>query len=278
MQPQLCSEIKRLVAEYLIGNLDASPSIGNGCTVTLPVKTVDDRWVFVIVESKFDYFAVHDAGKTDSALFSEGLKMSDTDEQFNAAIASKYGVTVDNGIIQATCRRDKLSETIAAVAQASSVMTALLVSSRLVEAEAQEVHGRVSEALRLWKPEDVIIQENVSIETGVLDTRVDFVARAGASARRSAAIKILPTSHPKGRAERYGFMRHEMRNNAEYNQWANLAVVLGAETWSEPALRIVKRFADHTIEVSSDREDEVEARIPTLMTALTTQERVDLKL
>jgi len=276
---QGCSEIKDLVAEYLTQNLRASLSTREqGCTITLPLKSLDDRWVFVIVESKYDYYIVHDGGKTESALFSQGIKMSDSDEQFNAAIASKYGVKIEHGMIQKACRREGLCETILAVAESAIVMTAQLVSSQLIEKDAEEVHSRVFDTLLLWKPEDMMIEENVKIESAFLDTRVDFVARAEASARRSATIKILPPSNPKGRAERYGFMRHEMKTNSEYKDWANLAVILGAETWSEPALRIVRRFADQTIEVRNDGKAEVEARIPKLMNELTVSKAADLSL
>src|SRR5712691_435635 len=161
MQTKLCSEIRQLVAAHLIENLRASDRNGQGCTITLPIKTVDDRWVSIIVEEKYDYFVVHDGGQTDSALFSQGLKMSDADEHFNAAIAFKYHVSIQDKMIQKTCRKDELPKTIMAVAESAAVMTAQLVSSRLIEVEVQEVHSRVSEALRLWRPHDVEIEQNV---------------------------------------------------------------------------------------------------------------------
>jgi hypothetical protein len=63
-----CSEIKESVARYFTENLRASPSLRSGCTITLPIKSVDDRWVFVLVEEWYDMFRVHDGGKTDSEL------------------------------------------------------------------------------------------------------------------------------------------------------------------------------------------------------------------
>jgi hypothetical protein len=269
----LCSEIRQLVVDHLAGNLRVSKREGQGCTITLPIKTVDDRWVSVIVEEKFDYFVVHDGGQTDSELYGQGLTMSDSDECFHAAIASKYHVTVHGRMIQKTCRRDELPQTIMEVAEAAAVMTAQLVFSRFVEVGAQEVHGRVSEALRLWKPDDVEIQQNVEL-TGDLSThKVNFIAKGkGASGHRTATIKILPPSRPRDRAERYGFMQLDMRQTPEFRNWASLAVILGAETWTESALRIVHRVADKTIELTSDQEAEVEARIPRAMTTLATAE------
>jgi hypothetical protein len=162
-----------------------------------------------------------------------------------------------------------------AVAESSAVMTAQLVSSRLVEVEAQEVHSKVSEALRLWRPDDVEIEQNVEVTGGLSTHRVDFVAKSSASAHRTATIKILPPSRPRDRAERYGFMQLDMRQTPEFKDWASLAVVLGVETWTEPALQIVNRLADKTIELRSDQEGEVEARVPKAMTALA---RAELRL
>jgi len=66
-----------------------------------------------------------------------------------------------------------------------------------------------------------------------------------------------------------------MRQTPEFKDWASLAVVLGVETWTEPALQIVNRLADKTIELRSDQEGEVEARVPKAMTALA---RAELRL
>jgi hypothetical protein len=158
-----CPDIRALVVHHLEENLRASSRGGQGCTITLPLKTLDDRWVSVIVEDRFGYFVVHDVAQTDSILFSHGLRMSDVDEQFNAAIAIEYGVSIQDKVIQKTCRRDNLPETIMAVGESAVLMTTQLVSSRLVEIEVQEVHTRVSEALRLWRPPDVEIEQNVEI-------------------------------------------------------------------------------------------------------------------
>lgn len=263
MQVEICSDIKDLVAQYLLDNLRASASFGGGCAITLPIKTLDDRWVSVIVEPRYDYYFVHDAGKTDSALFSHGIKMSDADEQFNVAVAAKYGVEIREKVIQKMCRRDELCGTILALAESSAVMTAQLISSRLIEIEVQEMQGVVLEALRLWKPEDVIIDQNVEIQAGFSTHRLNFVAKS--RSRRTATINILPPSRPRDRAERYGFMRLDMQRTDEFKDWASGAVILGVEAWTKPALEIVKRLADTTVELTSNTQSEVEAHIPAMM-------------
>ncbi len=266
---ETCSQIRQLVAGYLADSLRISAR-RDGFNITLPLKAVDDRWVSVIIEEKYgDYFTVHDGGKTDSVLFSHGLKMSESDEQFRAAVAAKYGVSVQDRLVQKTCRRDNLPETIMAVAESAAVMTAQLVSSRLVEVEVQEVHDIVSEALLLWKPEDIVIEQNVEIPGSASTHQFDFIARSGTSEHRTTTIKILPPSRPRERAERYGYMRYDMLRKPQYENWANLAVILGADTWSKPALDIVQRIADSTIELKSDQQTEVAAYIPKAMSMLT---------
>lgn len=60
-----CSEIKEMVGRYFTDNLRVSQSLRSGCAITLPIKSIDDRWVFVIVEERYNMFLVHDGGKTD---------------------------------------------------------------------------------------------------------------------------------------------------------------------------------------------------------------------
>jgi hypothetical protein len=268
MQPT-CSEIKELVAQYLTENLRASPSLRSGCTITLPIKSVDDRWVFVIVEERYNVFRVHDGGKTDSELFAQGLTMAESDSDFIAGVARKYGVTVEDRIIQKVCSKFELSAAIIAVAEAAVVMTAQLISSRMAEAQAQQVHSRISKILHLWDPKDFIIEENPEITTGTTTHKVNFIAKYKLAARTPTTIKILPPSNPRSRAERYGFMLYAMRENPKYSGWSNLALVTGADQWTAPALDIVKSMATKTIEIRPDNESEVESSFPRLIEDLT---------
>jgi len=258
-----------MVAHYLTENLRASPSLKSGCTITLPIKSVDDRWIFVIVEERYAVYRVHDGGKTDSALFSHGLKITESDTDFIAAVARKYGVFVENKVVQRICPKAELSEAIVGVAEAAAVMTAQLISSRVAEAEAQQVHSRISEILHLWKPKEFIIEENPDIVTDVTTHKVNFIAKDRISIHTPTTVKILPPSNPRDRAERYGFMLYDMKVNPKYSGWSNLAIVTGANNWSAPALDIVKRMATKTIEVTPENRDEVEFLFPQVIEDLT---------
>jgi hypothetical protein len=264
-----CSELKEMVAGYLVENLRSSPSLKAGCTLTLPIKSVDDRWVFVVVEEKYNVFLVHDAGKTDSALFSYGLKMADSDTDFIAGVARKYGVSVENRTVQKLCGKSELAAAVVAVAEAATVMSAQLISSRIAEAEAQQVHSRISEILHLWKPNEFVIAENSEVETDVTTHKFNFIARDKASVHTPTTIKILPPSNPRDRAERYGFMLYDMKEDPRYSGWSNLAVVTGADKWSAPALDIVKRMATRTVEITPQNQNEIESSLARVIEDLT---------
>jgi hypothetical protein len=200
---------------------------------------------------------------------SHGLKMGEGDNEFIAAVARKYGVSVENRIIQKVCPQPELAAAIVAVAEAATVMTAQLVLSRIAEAEAQQIHSRLSKALHLWRPNEFVIEENAEIETDVANHKVNFIATDKNSVHTAATVKILPPSNPRDRAERYGFMLFAMKDNPKYRGWSNLAYVAGADQWTAPALDIVRRMATRTVEVRPENQSEIEASLPGLISDLT---------
>jgi hypothetical protein len=252
------SEIKELVARYFTDNLRASPSMESGSIITLPIKTVDDRWVSVMIEEKHGYFLVHDGGKTDSELFCQGVQMSDDVEQFNTSVAAKYQLRIENGIIQRTCQINELPQTIMAVAEAATVIAAQLVS-QLAEPEVPAVRGTVSEALRLWKSEDFRIEENPQIEGRLSAYTMTFVAWAQNQMHSSAAINILPHSNSSNRALKYALMLLDLKGIPSYKDLVQIALVLKADQWSEPSLELVNKVADETMTVTPNTQ--VESRI-----------------
>jgi hypothetical protein len=265
----VCSEIKSSTARYLEGQLLISGRPDDACVITLPIKTLDGRWVSVIVEQKLeDSFRVHDGGKTDSELFSQGVKMTDADEETHAAIAAEYGVSIGDRIIQKVCRRADLSEAIMAVGQCAAMMTSQLLWAR-VELEEDRVCRDVAAALTLWKPADVRIDENVSLEGRRYKHVVHFVAH---KSTQNTAVDVLSSrrgrSLEKAKDYDYAWMDMERRSN-EYRAWGRLAVIPSMETWSPKALGIVRDASHDTIALPTDRESELRERIPEAMSRLT---------
>ncbi len=272
MKPAICSKVKKSVAHYLRDQVETSVFSGY-CVVTLPIKSLDGRWMSVLVEEKFeDQFLVHDGGKTDSELFGQGQKMSESDLTVQAAIAAKFGVTIADGMIQMLSRGSGLSEAIMAVAQTAAMLTGQLVWPA-VEVEEQRLQKRVGQALSLWNPDYLRIEQNVEIKGAADIHSFNFIGYAQTPARRTAAINILATSHALEKAQRYGYLWLDMeKRGSEYEKWARLAVIPNVETWSKRALNIVKYYATDIVELTKDDESKIDVQVPESMSRLVNAE------
>ena len=65
-----CDSVRDSLLAAFAGDLEVTTS-GDKCIVTLPLKTVDDRFIDVIVEPMPDslFVYVHDGGKSTAELF-----------------------------------------------------------------------------------------------------------------------------------------------------------------------------------------------------------------
>jgi hypothetical protein len=214
-------------------------------------------------------FLVHDGSKTDSELFSQGVKMTDADAEMNAAIAARYGVNIQDRILQRICRRDELSEAIIAVGQCAAMLTTQLVWAP-IELDEGRVSRDVAAALTAWRRPDVYIDENVEIEGTSGKHIVTFVVR---KATRKTAIDVLSAgrgrSVQKARDYDYAWLDVKRRSKESYEGYGRLAVIAGAETWTNKALGIVKQASHDTIALPSEREAELGERIPEAMSRFT---------
>ncbi|MDQ6666225.1 MAG: hypothetical protein M3Z23_17745 [Acidobacteriota bacterium] len=268
-----CSMLKDSLAKYF-GEQVRITDLNNQCIFTFPLKTLDNRLVAVIVEEKLGgYYAVHDGGKTDSALFCDGLSMTDSIRDNQKRIARAFGVSVADKLIQKTCTSEELNETIMSIAQCAAMFTTQLLSR---EGTEERISQKVFRALKLWTPDfEHRIQRDVEVQ-GETDTHgFDFVSFSKFQGNRTAAIKVLPVSHPKWQAERYGYLVLDIKTRPDYQDWARLAVVPRAEEWPDDALGIVKRFSDETIEIRSGHESDMNGLIPESMKRLTSRALID---
>jgi len=262
----ICSDVKHSVAEYLEDQLQVSV-FKNDCILTLPIKTLDGRWVSVFVESLDNHFLVHDGSKTDSELFSQGVKMTDIDKEMNTAIAEKYGLIIKDRTLQRLCRLDELTEAILSVGQCAAMLTTQLIWTP-IELDEDRIYKDVDAALALWQTPDVRIEKEVMVEGRSEKHLLNFVAR---KAGYKTAVNVLSSrrgrSLEKARDYDYAWMDLERSPN-EYRRCGRLAVIPNAETWSDRALGIVKGAAHDTIALPTDRESELKERIPESMSKL----------
>jgi hypothetical protein len=233
----------------------------------------------VVIEEKHPgYFLVHDGGKTDSELFCQGVTM-DVVESFNNEIAAKYGVAVADHTIQRICTRAELPQAVLAVAEASVVMAAQLVS-RLVEVQAKDVEARISGTLDLWRGDTFDIRHEMKIQGRWDRYMLNFVAlprQTQGALRRTAAINILAGNDALRRARDYGIMITDLKGTQEYRDWETLGIIVGATGWSEKARRLVKDLASDIIEVTPGTQPDVEAALLDKLNAITTP-KLPLKL
>src|SRR5580658_7810810 len=145
-----CSIVKDSLVKHFGARLNITDD-NDQCILTFPTKTLDNRFVSVIVEEKLGgYYAVHDGGKTESALFCEGLSITDSVRENQRRIARVFGVSVSERIIQKTCTREELNETILSVAQCAAMFTTQLLLHE--DAPEESISKKVFRALTLWKP------------------------------------------------------------------------------------------------------------------------------
>lgn len=138
MEQQSCSSIRDALVTFFGAHTEVTTANGR-CIVTLPIKTLDDRFIDVYLEPKLgDYVLVHDGGKSMVELFAQGIHLTDTQVGQMKNVAHRYGVTFQNDMFQVGTYSDTadLHVAILAVAQcAAMAMTPVVSHQPIVEDE-----------------------------------------------------------------------------------------------------------------------------------------------
>src|ERR1700730_3245865 len=96
-----CSSLRDALLASIASEVEVT-TVEKGCIVTLPLKTVDDRYVDVFVDpvlrSQFTY--VHDGGKSTAELHAQGVHATETQESILKGIARSYGAHFQDGRFQ----------------------------------------------------------------------------------------------------------------------------------------------------------------------------------
>jgi hypothetical protein len=224
-----CSTIKESLGSYFGSEVRVSNGIEQ-CIVTLPLRTLDERFVSVVIEERLGgYYLVHDAGKTDSALFSQGVKLTDQKVRNQHEIAEHYGVQIVDGLIQQACRLEDINEAVLSVAQ-SVLLAAHEILHHHPDFSDVPITGQVGKALESWKPPFILrIDKDVRVIHAATVHRLNYVAHAR-DGRQSCAVKIVPPTHPTWQARIYGFSAHELDEDPILKGWLRLAILTRAET------------------------------------------------
>jgi hypothetical protein len=262
-----CSSIKESLIDYLRREIEVA-TFAESCVLTLPLKTIDDRLVDVIVDRKPpDYFVVHDGGKSISELFVQGIKLTDSVLRRLENIAKINGALLIKDAFTVGCKADKLQDSIITVALCSTLAMLELIGHK-PEVEEEPIASRVNRTLRNWQPEFIkSISSRVSVKGRRFQHRFDFVV-SPRDEHRTSAVQILTHSYPGNiQSQRYAFLVLDIENTA-YFQWPRCAIISKAETWSTGARKVVSELSKRVLELKTGEESAIEEVLPSYMDEL----------
>jgi hypothetical protein len=269
-KPDRCSSNKDALVAFFSSFTEVT-AVDDRCVVTLPIKTVDDRYQDVYLDPKLgDYVMVHDGGNSMAELFAQGIHLTDSQNAQLKTIARRYGATFNAGIFQIACAPgDSIERAVFAVAQCAALaMFEVLNHQPIIEDEP--LVARTARALHKWKPDYVDIRPKLKVKGNVAEHSFDFVSLARKRGAKNVAIKLLNPSGSGARAqaERYGFLALDIQGR-EYDNWQRLAIVSKMDEWTESSLKLVNDLSSDVILLDSDHEERLEAVLPGKMNALT---------
>lgn len=258
-----CSDIRESLSAMFADRVKISTR-ARYCVITLPLQSVDQRHVSLVVEKTVgDKLRVHDAGKTDSSLFAQGVNVTKARLNVMRKVADSYGVTIgEDHLIQKLCDLSAVNAAILDVAQCAILASQEIVGHKTV-VEEESLSRRLRDVFSDWRPpflEKIVSNAKVQGETAVHN--FPFVAFPRNVQNRAVAVKVLYPSHAQWQAERYGFLVHDLRGMPIYGQWARITVLSRAEEWPRRAVELVRNLSDQTVSIRSGDEPEAIAALP----------------
>jgi hypothetical protein len=266
--PNNCGWLRSSILAY-VGEQTDVHDIEDSCVVTLPIKTVDNRWVDVYVEPHGpDFFRVHDAGKTTSELRLHGVKITETKYAALNDIAVRFSATLSDGSFVIGCKMDTLQQAIFSVGQCANLgMLELL--KHAPNFREPPIISRIAETLEAWSSGKATIQSHVHLRGRTSHHEFDFVAHPLQPQRvNTVALRVLhPGYTPLTTARNFGFLSLDLL--AEYSRWKKLAILTRSEMWTEEAISLVSKHAENVIRIESDKiDEEVREKLPGTMDRL----------
>lgn len=257
-----CRSLRKSLLEFLGSRVEVSSDEG-ACVVTLPIKTLDNRYVTVYVEpTATDRVLVHDGGDAASELFLQGVKLTDSKIQTMRAIAKLYGVSFANNSFTAVATPATFNEAVLSIAQCTSAgMYELLKHTPVFEEE--RVSTLVRKALERNPPANMSVQYGV-IAKGALageEHRFDAVAFPLLRDLQTVAVKTLGTAYPAHMQKAaYGYLALDLKDTL-YDKWPRIAVIARADLWPSEHLKTVRELSHETIELGQGDDQRVAERL-----------------
>ncbi len=251
-----CRHVRDSLLEFFGRRLEVA-AIGGRCVVSLPMETLDGRFVDVYVEPKaYGHVEVHDGGKTVSELYAQGIHLTEPKRRHVLCeAADMLGTHVDGeDAITKTVHASGMCEAILAVAQCASLaMHEVLYRKPAVQ--KMPVVSMVRRTLTGWKTPEFDIHRKFRLKgasSGALH-EFDYVAASKRDAATCVAVQVLSTTHrPTVQARMYGFLVLDIKGT-EYDDWPRIAVVSNAAGWSSSLLQQVDEWSDEMIAVRAGK-------------------------
>ena len=272
METQTCLSLKQSVLSYLNKEVEVIAFDEQHCVLTLPLKTLDNRYIEIFVDPKIGgHFAlVHDGGKATAELFAQGIHSTRTKEYQLKAVAERYSVTFADGVFSVGCRMDAIQKAVLSIAQCASLaMHDVLAHLPVIEEEP--VASVVRRTLDRWRPSDVDLKHRVHVKGRTSDAEhvFDSVAFPKTAGRHIVAVNTLGPGYPPPiQADRYGFLVLDIEGSDYYINWLRLAVISRVDCWSLTALKQVRSLANKTLETRTGEDAIVERELPSFMREL----------
>ena len=262
-----CSSIKQSLISYFQREIEID-LIRDRCMITLPIRTVDERFVTIYVEKRLeDFYTVHDGGKTVAELYSYGIHLTDIKAKVFIGIANNLGVSFGNRMFQYGCKLDSLQKAILAIAECQVLATLDVLNHRAIPDELS-VQSLVKQSLDEWKPDFVrAVDVGVGVMGKLEEHKFDFVTYAD-DPHKTVALKVIsPSSSAIGQAERYGFLVLDL-DETPFAEWSRLAIVTKSDIWTTSALELVRGLSSESIMLLADQEAEIGLILPDIMNKL----------
>ena len=244
-----CGSIKSALTAHFSSLLGVE-QIEGGCVATLPIETLDGRFVGVFIEPRAaDYFLIHDGGKAVDELILQGMKLTPAVERGLALIANRFSISYTDESFQTGAKLADLSGKVQAVGMSSAMAMATLLDHVSV-IEEEPLEAKIGTMLRRWGRNRAKVTENVRLAGALKQHTFDFLV----SPRRKGipiAVSVLnPTNGPLAAAERFYFKADDLASTP-FGKWPIIAIEAKAETWSSDARKIVKKYAAGVIPIRS---------------------------
>ena len=264
-----CRSFREALLGYLGHELEVN-AFENQYVVTLPLKTLDDRFLHVYIEEHPpDYLVVHDGGRTTTELFVQGIHLNNTKEELFKEIARRYGANYGDGSFMVGCKQSEAQDAILAIAQCASLAMHEVLTHKPDFAE-ERPSLIVKRTLNSWKPDHIELRHRLPVHghTPGAKHTFDSVAFSKLAEERAVAVQALAFGYgPQVQADRYGFLVLDIRGTV-YDEWQRLAVVSKAEQWPPNVLEQVRSLSAKTLEVRSGDDKEIERQLPSYVEEL----------